>query len=90
MWITAKIGLIPGSNPSVGTGLTRTTGDVFPYLIPTTKHFSLDQSLGSTGSLSKASTPKTHSCTRRSGSFLTNRSKLSMPSANSPSANDRL
>ena len=46
--------------------------------------------LGSTGSLSRASTPKTHSWTRRSGSPRTNRSSPSMPSANSPRASDRL
>jgi hypothetical protein len=46
-------------------------------------------SLGSTGSLSSASTPNTHSCTRRSGSRRTNRSRASIPSANSRSARDR-
>ena len=40
---------------------------------------------GSTGSLSSASTPNTHSCTRYSGSPATNRSSASMPSANSRS-----
>ena len=43
---------------------------------------------GSTGSLSSASTPNTHSWTRRSGSWRTNRSSASMPSANSRSASD--
>ena len=47
------------------------------------------QSLGSTGSLSRASTPKTHSWTRRNGSRRTNRSSPSTPRANSPSASDR-
>ena len=46
--------------------------------------------LGSTGSLSSASTPNTHSWTRRNGSCRTNRSKASIPSANSRSARDRL
>ncbi len=46
--------------------------------------------LGSTGSLSRARTPKTHSWTRRNGSPRTNRSSPSMPSANSPRASDRL
>jgi len=31
---------------------------------------------GTTGSLSNASTPNTHSCTRRSGSFWVNRSNI--------------
>jgi hypothetical protein len=35
------------------------------------------QSRGSTGSLSSASTPKTHSCVRSNGSFRMNRSKAS-------------
>jgi hypothetical protein len=47
-------------------------------------------SRGSTGSLSRARTPNTHSCTRRSGSCRTKRSKASMPSANSRTASDRL
>jgi hypothetical protein len=47
-------------------------------------------SLGSTGSLSRARTPKTHSWTRRSGSLRTNRSNPSTPRANSPRARDRL
>lgn len=47
-------------------------------------------SLGSTGSLSRASTPKTHSWTLRSGSCRTKRSNASRPSANSRRANDRL
>ncbi len=42
--------------------------------------------LGSTGSHSRARTPKTHSWTRRSGSPRTNRSSPSMPRANSPRA----
>ena len=46
------------------------------------------QSRGSTGSLSNASTPNTHSWTRRSGSRLTKRSRDSIPKANSRSAND--
>jgi hypothetical protein len=45
---------------------------------------------GSTGSLPRASTPKTHSWTRRSGSPRTNRSSASTPSANSRTARDRL
>src|SRR6266480_4054261 len=44
---------------------------------------------GSTGSLSRARTPKTHSWTRRSGSWRTNRSKASIPRANSRRANER-
>jgi hypothetical protein len=44
------------------------------------------QSLGSTASLSIASTPNTHSCTRRSGSLATNRSSPSTPNANSRTA----
>ena len=44
---------------------------------------------GSTGSLSSARTPNTHSCVRRSGSFLTNRSSASIPRANSRLASDR-
>ena len=47
-------------------------------------------SRGSTGSLSRARTPKTHSWTRLSGSRRTNRSSPSMPSANSRSASERL
>lgn len=47
------------------------------------------QSLGSTGSLSSARTPKTHSCTRRRGSLRTKRSSASTPSANSRSASER-
>ncbi len=43
---------------------------------------------GSTGSLSRASTPNTHSCKRLSGSCRTKRSSASIPSANSRSAND--
>jgi hypothetical protein len=46
--------------------------------------------LGSTGSLSKASTPKTASCTRRKGSLRTNRSSASTPRANSRNASDLL
>ena len=46
--------------------------------------------LGSTGSDSSASTPNTHSCTRRSGSRATNRSSASRPSANSRNASARL
>jgi hypothetical protein len=46
--------------------------------------------LGSTGSLSSARTPKTHSWTLRSGSLRTNLSSPSMPRANSPSARDHL
>ena len=49
------------------------------------KHYSL----GSTGSLSKASTPNTHSWTRRRGSLWTKRSSASIPSANSRRASDR-
>src|SRR5262249_15630004 len=45
--------------------------------------------LGSTGSLSSASTPKTHSWTRRSGSLWAKRSNASIPSANSRRASDR-
>jgi hypothetical protein len=45
---------------------------------------------GSTGSLSSARTPNTHSCTRRSGSLRTNRSRPSMPRANSRRARPRL
>ena len=45
---------------------------------------------GSTGSLSRARTPNTHSCTRLRGSRCTNRSRPSIPSANSRSASDRL
>ena len=47
-------------------------------------------SRGSTGSLSSASTPKTHSWTRRSGSPATKRSSASTPSANSRRASERL
>ncbi len=47
-------------------------------------------SLGSTGSLSRASTPNTHSWTRCSGSPATNRSSASMPRANSRRASERL
>src|SRR5262249_30218244 len=46
--------------------------------------------LGSTGSLSSASTANTHSCTRRSGSPRAKRSNPSSPSANSRSASERL
>ena len=46
--------------------------------------------LGSTGSLSRARTPKTHSWTRRNGSRRTNRSRASRPRANSERASDRL
>ena len=46
-------------------------------------------SRGSTGSLSSASTPNTHSCTRRRGSPRTKRSSPSIPNANSRSASDR-
>ena len=44
----------------------------------------MPHSRGSDGSLSRASTPKTHSWTRRSGSRRTNRSSPSTPRANSP------
>lgn len=47
-------------------------------------------SLGSTGSLSSASTPKTHSCTRYSGSRSTKRCRASCPSMNSRRASARL
>ncbi len=46
--------------------------------------------LGSTGSLSIASTPNTHSWIRRNGSLRTKRSNASMPSANSRLASERL
>lgn len=45
---------------------------------------------GSTGSLSRASTPNTHSRTLYRGSLFTKRSNASMPSANSRTASDRL
>lgn len=48
-----------------------------------------NHSRGSTGSLSKANTPNTHSWTRRNGSPATNRSSASIPKANSRSANER-
>ncbi len=44
---------------------------------------------GSTGSDSSASTPKTHSCTRHSGSPRATRSRASRPSEYSRSASDR-
>ena len=44
---------------------------------------------GSIGSLSNASTPKMHSCTRRRGSRCTKRSNASIPSANSRCASAR-
>src|SRR5262245_1235484 len=47
-------------------------------------------SRGSMGSLSSASTPKAHSCTRRRGSRRTKRCRPSMPSANSRSASASL
>ena len=50
----------------------------------------LSYSLGSTGSLSNARTPKTHSWTRRSGSRRTKRSRPSTPRSKSPRARDRL
>jgi len=49
-----------------------------------------NHSRGSTGSLSNASTPNTHSWTRRRGSCRTNRSSDSIPSANSRNARERL
>jgi hypothetical protein len=49
-----------------------------------------DYSLGSTGSDSSASTAKTHSCTRHSGSPATSRSSASRPSAYSRAASDLL
>src|ERR1041384_5601970 len=51
---------------------------------------SLRYNLGSTGSLSSASTPKTHSCTRVRGSCRIKRSRDSIPNANSRKAKDRL
>jgi hypothetical protein len=44
---------------------------------------------GSTGSVSSARTPKTHSWTRRNGSRRTKRSRASTPRANSRRAKDR-
>jgi hypothetical protein len=46
------------------------------------------QALATTGSLSRASTPNTHSCTRRKGSRRMNLFRASIPSANSRLANE--
>lgn len=62
---------------------------VFTYTCRIELH-ALTHNLGSTGSLSRARTPNTHSWTHRNGSRATNRSSASSPNANSREASDLL
>src|SRR5262245_10358542 len=65
-------------------------GSIVPTSQSSSDVLSNCHSLGSTGSLSSASTPNTHSWTLRRDSSRTNRSSASIPRANSRAASERL